>query len=102
MESKSDSLIAYNVLEKKIINSGFWTLCGACEAACPVSALTRFLGKNQTIKLLQIKTDYADIMCGDVLELDAEGLKKTLREKNVTRYARMQVELVLSGYDKDV
>ena len=39
MESKSDSLIAYNVLEKKIINSGFCTLCGACEAACPVSAL---------------------------------------------------------------
>jgi coenzyme F420 hydrogenase subunit beta len=37
--SKSDSLIAYNVLEKKIINSGFCTLCGACEAACPVSAI---------------------------------------------------------------
>ena len=36
---KSDSLIAYNVLKKKIINSGFCTLCGACEAACPVSAL---------------------------------------------------------------
>jgi coenzyme F420 hydrogenase subunit beta len=33
------SLIAYNVLEKRIINSGFCTLCGACEAACPVSAL---------------------------------------------------------------
>jgi coenzyme F420 hydrogenase subunit beta len=39
VESKSDSLIAYNVLEKKIINPGFCTLCGACEAACPVSAL---------------------------------------------------------------
>lgn len=39
MESKSDSLIAYNVLEKKIINSGFCTACGACEAACPVGAL---------------------------------------------------------------
>jgi len=39
LESKSDSLIAYNVLEKKIINSGFCTLCGACEAACPVSAI---------------------------------------------------------------
>jgi len=34
-----NSLIAYNVLEKRIINSGFCTLCGACEAACPVSAL---------------------------------------------------------------
>jgi len=39
VESKSDSLIAYNVLEKKIINSGFCTLCGAFEAACPVSAI---------------------------------------------------------------
>lgn len=39
MESKERSLIAYNVLEKKIINAGFCTLCGACEAACPVSAL---------------------------------------------------------------
>jgi coenzyme F420 hydrogenase subunit beta len=39
VELKSSSLIAYNVLEKKIINSGFCTLCGACEAACPVSAL---------------------------------------------------------------
>ena len=39
MKQKSDSLIAYNVLEKKIINAGFCTLCGACEAACPVDAL---------------------------------------------------------------
>ena len=39
MDSKSDSLIAYNILEKKIINSGFCTLCGACEAACPVGAI---------------------------------------------------------------
>jgi coenzyme F420 hydrogenase subunit beta len=39
MAQKSDSLIAYNILEKRIIDSGFCTLCGACEAACPVSAL---------------------------------------------------------------
>ncbi|MGD0994709.1 MAG: Coenzyme F420 hydrogenase/dehydrogenase, beta subunit C-terminal domain [Candidatus Bathyarchaeia archaeon] len=39
MESKSDSLIAYNVLKKKIIDSGFCTACGACEVACPVGAL---------------------------------------------------------------
>jgi coenzyme F420 hydrogenase subunit beta len=36
---KSESLIAYNVLKKRIIDPGFCTLCGACEAACPVSAL---------------------------------------------------------------
>ena len=39
MKPKPDSLIAYNVLEKKIINAGFCTLCGACEAACPVGAI---------------------------------------------------------------
>jgi coenzyme F420 hydrogenase subunit beta len=39
VNSNGTSLIAYNVLEKKIINPGFCTLCGACEAACPVSAI---------------------------------------------------------------
>jgi coenzyme F420 hydrogenase subunit beta len=39
VESKSDSLIAYNVLKKKIIDPGFCTACGACEVACPVGAL---------------------------------------------------------------
>jgi len=32
--------IAYNNLESRIINSGFCTFCGACEAACPVHAIT--------------------------------------------------------------
>jgi len=39
VKSKKDTLIAYNDLERKIINSGFCTLCGACEAACPVHAI---------------------------------------------------------------
>jgi coenzyme F420 hydrogenase subunit beta len=39
VNSNGNSFIAYNVLEKRIINSGFCTLCGACEAACPTSAL---------------------------------------------------------------
>jgi coenzyme F420 hydrogenase subunit beta len=39
MGEKNDSLIAYNILEKRIINPGLCTLCGACEAACPVGAL---------------------------------------------------------------
>jgi coenzyme F420 hydrogenase subunit beta len=39
LDSKDDQLIAYNVLEKKILNLGFCTLCGACEAACPVGAI---------------------------------------------------------------
>jgi coenzyme F420 hydrogenase subunit beta len=37
--AKNDQLIAYNVLEKKILRLGFCTLCGACEAACPVGAI---------------------------------------------------------------
>ena len=39
IEVKGGQLIAYNVLEKKIINLNFCTLCGACEAACPVGAI---------------------------------------------------------------
>jgi coenzyme F420 hydrogenase subunit beta len=38
--TKKDKHIAYDDLEFKIINSGFCTLCGACEAACPVHAIT--------------------------------------------------------------
>ena len=40
MVTKKDKHIAYDDLEFKIINSGFCTLCGACEAACPVHAIT--------------------------------------------------------------
>jgi coenzyme F420 hydrogenase subunit beta len=39
MAIKNDSLIAYNILENRIIDPGLCTLCGACEAACPVGAL---------------------------------------------------------------
>jgi coenzyme F420 hydrogenase subunit beta len=39
VEPKSDKLIAYNVLDKKVLSLGFCTLCGACEAACPVGAI---------------------------------------------------------------
>ncbi|MFB3890121.1 MAG: Coenzyme F420 hydrogenase/dehydrogenase, beta subunit C-terminal domain [Candidatus Bathyarchaeia archaeon] len=35
----NDALIAYNILNKKIITNGLCTLCGACEAACPTGAL---------------------------------------------------------------
>ncbi len=40
MVSKESRQIAYDDLERKIINSGFCTFCGACEAACPVQAIT--------------------------------------------------------------
>jgi coenzyme F420 hydrogenase subunit beta len=37
---KKQNHIAYKDLKSKIINSGFCTFCGACEAACPVQAIT--------------------------------------------------------------
>ncbi len=40
LSTKKSNPIAYNDLEFKIINSGFCTFCGACEAACPVHAIT--------------------------------------------------------------
>jgi coenzyme F420 hydrogenase subunit beta len=40
VSSKKDREIAFNDLEQKIINAGFCTSCGACEAACPVHAIT--------------------------------------------------------------
>jgi coenzyme F420 hydrogenase subunit beta len=40
LQTKNDSLIAYNILNKKIVSNGFCTLCGACEAACPTGAIS--------------------------------------------------------------
>lgn len=37
--SKDDTLISYNILKQRIIDNGFCTLCGACEVACPTTAL---------------------------------------------------------------
>ena len=39
MKAKRKQLIAFNDLKRKIITPGFCTLCGACEAACPVHAI---------------------------------------------------------------
>jgi coenzyme F420 hydrogenase subunit beta len=39
MPEEEDRLIAFNDLQRLIIEPGFCTLCGACEAACPVHAI---------------------------------------------------------------
>ena len=39
MSENKKKLIAFNDLERMIIENGFCTLCGACEAACPVHAI---------------------------------------------------------------
>jgi coenzyme F420 hydrogenase subunit beta len=49
MQQKTDSLIAYNVLNKKIISNGLCTLCGACEATCPTGAISIENEKNRRV-----------------------------------------------------
>jgi coenzyme F420 hydrogenase subunit beta len=39
MAKRKNKLIAFDDLERMIIEPGFCTLCGACEAACPVHAI---------------------------------------------------------------
>ena len=48
-DESHDSLIAYNILNKKIISKGFCTLCGACEAACPTGAISVENEKNRHV-----------------------------------------------------
>ena len=39
MQQEKHSLIAFNDLKRVIIDPGFCTLCGACEAACPIHTI---------------------------------------------------------------
>jgi len=48
------------------------------------------------------KQDYTGIAQGDMLELDTEDLKKTLRARNATKNVEIRVELDLSDHDKCV
>jgi NAD-dependent dihydropyrimidine dehydrogenase PreA subunit len=45
----SNKLIAFNDLERMIIQPGFCTVCGACEAACPIHAIKVEYEKPQRI-----------------------------------------------------
>jgi coenzyme F420 hydrogenase subunit beta len=55
--SSKRELIAFNELNEIIIKQGFCTLCGACEAACPVHA----------ISIVNREIQYYD--CSDFLDL---------------------------------
>jgi len=55
MGQKNDSLIAYNIFEKRIINSGFCTQCGACEACLSSGRITYEDEKVSTLLIAQKK-----------------------------------------------
>ncbi len=53
-----DDLIGYNTLKKRIIDNEFCTLCGACEAACPVDAISV---ENEENRLLHDCSENVDV-----------------------------------------
>jgi coenzyme F420 hydrogenase subunit beta len=78
MPEKKNTLIAYNELERMIIEPGFCTLCGACEAACPVHAIT--VERDQPHRLLDCSEhlDFCPI-CYDICPHTDALLLETLR-----------------------
>ncbi len=92
MGEKNDSLIAYNFLEKRIIDPGLCTLCGACETACPVGALHI---EDEKVKHIQDCSKDIDLcpICYEICP-HSEGL--ILRSLNAVADAPVKNEAV--GY----
>lgn len=89
-------LIAYNDLEERIITPGFCTLCGACEAACPLHALKVEADKPHYIYDCSTTMDLCPIcydICphSDALFLDAKGfiMDAPLRRENLGYYRKI-------------
>jgi coenzyme F420 hydrogenase subunit beta len=77
MPEKS-KLIAFNELEHMIIEPGFCTLCGACEAACPVHAIKVEHGKPHRLHDCSEHLDSCPI-CYDICPHSDALLFETLR-----------------------
>ena len=78
MLDKRNKLIAYNDLERMIIEPEFCTLCGACEAACPVHAIKVEHGKPYRLHDCSEHLDSCPI-CYDICPHTDALLFETLR-----------------------
>ena len=78
MHEKKNKLIAFNELERRIIEPGFCTLCGACEAACPVHAIKVEHGKPHRLHDCSEHLDSCPI-CYDICPHTDALLFETLR-----------------------
>ena len=74
----NNKLIAFNDLERMIIQPGFCTVCGACEAACPVHAIKVEHEKPQRLHDCSEHIDSCPI-CYDICPHTDALLYETLR-----------------------
>jgi coenzyme F420 hydrogenase subunit beta len=75
---EQNRLIGYNNLQHLIIEPGFCTLCGACEAACPIHALKIENGKLTRIQECSEHLDLCPI-CYEICPHSEELLLRSLR-----------------------
>jgi len=78
MLNKKNKLIAFNDLERMIIEPGFCTLCGACEAACPVHAIKVEQDKTRRLHDCSEHLDNCPI-CYDICPHTATLMFETLK-----------------------
>jgi coenzyme F420 hydrogenase subunit beta len=78
MPEEKNKLIAYNDLERFIIEPGFCTLCGACEAACPIHTIKVENSRPNRIHLCSEHLDLCPI-CYEICPHSKALLLRSLR-----------------------